>query len=237
VPDGTHKVAMASSLGVREVPERLRTIYTKYLKRYAAISVREESAVSLVQALTGKSPMQLLDPTLLLTAKEWSEITSDESQREPYILIYGGVALPANTMESVALEIQKQTGWDIIKLYGKAYHRFSRRVHHVFDAGPLEYLGLIKNASVVLANSFHGTVFSINFGVPFYSYMPAKGDFGIRQQSILRLLGLEARSAYPGQQLSELAPIKMDFTVAHQLLYQQRVKSINWLRENLQHVN
>ncbi len=40
----------------------------------------------------------------------------------------------------------------------------------VFDAGPREYLGLIRDAEAVVTDSFHGSVFSILFEREFYSF-------------------------------------------------------------------
>ena len=37
----------------------------------------------------------------------------------------------------------------------------------VLSVGPIEFLNLIKNASLVLTSSFHCTVFSIMFHIPF----------------------------------------------------------------------
>ena len=37
------------------------------------------------------------------------------------------------------------------------------------DAGPAQFLSLIKYAKAVCTDSFHGTVLAIEYGVPFYN--------------------------------------------------------------------
>ena len=36
------------------------------------------------------------------------------------------------------------------------------------DAGPKEFISLIKHAKLLCTDSFHATCFAINYGVPFY---------------------------------------------------------------------
>ena len=43
------------------------------------------------------------------------------------------------------------------------------KARQIMDAGPAEFLGLFQNAAYVVTNSFHGTVFSVQFHRPFFT--------------------------------------------------------------------
>lgn len=63
--------------------------------------------------------------------------------------------------------------------------------------GPREWIGYIKNAEIVFTDSFHGTVFSVNYHKNFWSFENLTGnektDKCFRKYSILRKIGLEHR--------------------------------------------
>lgn len=234
VSDKTTKLSLASSFGVKELPLNLLPLYKKELTRFSAISVREGSALKILESLNINTASRILDPTFMLQPNDYHTIMPLELEgvKKPYVLIYGCMSNPNNYMENLAREIRKKTGWQIVRLNGKAYHVFSRDIKYVFDAGPAEYLALIKNAGLVLANSYHGTIFSINFQRPFYAIYPEAGSLGVRQKDVLSLLNLRDRVAHPFQSLSQLASLEFDFSKAGMILDEERMKSHAWLENN-----
>jgi hypothetical protein len=71
-----------------------------------------------------------------------------------------------------------------------------------WDAGPLEFLRLISEATCVLTNSFHGTAFSVIFDKPFLNFSHTAGD--TRASSILARSGLGKRLVYPGNKTPDI---------------------------------
>ncbi|MFR5405395.1 MAG: polysaccharide pyruvyl transferase family protein [Oscillibacter sp.] len=65
----------------------------------------------------------------------------------------------------------------------------------ILSAGPAEFLGLFRDAAYVCTNSFHGTVFSVQFQKPFYGGAPAEmaAPESSRTFSLLSRLGLGER--------------------------------------------
>lgn len=96
---------------------------------------------------------------------------------------------------------------------------------NVTDAGPAEFLHFFSEASLILTNSFHGTAFSINFGKDFYTITPARKTNNCRQQSLLRLMGLENRLLQENAPLPNLTKVAMDYTLVRSILEKERVKS------------
>jgi len=231
------KIAFSSSFGVTKLPAEHVEMYARELNTFDAIAVREASAQELVRALTGKEVPVVLDPTLLLSGDEWGRLASVEKEAGPYILIYGNMSNKGNLMEQVALRIQKRTGWRILRVHGHAHHVFSRKINYLFDVGPKDVLRLFQGASLVLANSFHGTAFAVNFNRPFFSFYPKGDDLGIRQKHLLTLLQLEAQAVeLPMQDIAECDSWvwDVDYTQANRCLNQRRADAVNWLKGALQ---
>ena len=58
------------------------------------------------------------------------------------------------------------------------------------DAGPEEFLGLFRDASYIVTNSFHGVAFAINFNVPFFlEFLPEASGVSTRLENIVDLFG------------------------------------------------
>ena len=230
-PDKKPIVSYASSFGVTSIPQQYHDLYKRGLGRLQMIGVRELSGVEIVKELTGKEAQFVVDPTLLLTAEQWSEKAAAIDIDDPYILCYG-CPYPNVYVEKLALHIQKKTGLKVIHLFGLPWQRFDKNILHVYDVGPLEFLSWIKNAKLVLTTSFHGTIFSTGFKVPFYSvYYDKEG--GSRQINILDRLQLQERGILAGSELPSGGFFEIDFEKAHHRLDAMRESSYAYLKKML----
>lgn len=188
------KIAYAPSFGVARLPEGMEEELKGYLDGFSHLSVRERQGREIVREAAGREAAVVLDPTLLLTAAEWSALAAEPDLRKgEYILCYC-IARPG-ALEPYIQRLAEETGLPIVQLCGTR-----RRVHPqarlVMDAGPAEFLSLFRNAAYVCTNSFHGTVFSIQFQRPFFtSVAPAElaEPESSRTFSLLSRLGLTER--------------------------------------------
>ena len=74
--DAVRRIAYAASFGVDPIdiaPERT-ALYSDLLSRFVAISVREHSAVPILEQRFGASAQWVLDPTMLLTREEYIDL-------------------------------------------------------------------------------------------------------------------------------------------------------------------
>lgn len=189
------KIAYAPSFGVPRIPEGMEAELRGYLQGFSHLSVRETQGREIVRSVSGREAAVVLDPTLLLTAAEWSALAAERPPRggKDYILCYC-IARPG-PLEPYIQRLAEETGLPVVQLCGTR-----RKVHPkaklIFDAGPAEFLGLFQNAAYVCTNSFHGTVFSVQFQRPFFtSVAPAELQEPERSRtfSLLSRLGLTQR--------------------------------------------
>lgn len=171
-PEDSVKCSYAASFSGKEIPAQMRGLYAEYLNRYNSISVREKSASKMVEGLIGKAADVVCDPTLLLDKDEWLELCS----RKPlvkgkyllvYILHYSFDPYPS--ILSLVNRLAKENGLKVVVLHGLK-EGYSIEGCESFDCqGPLEFLRLFRDASLVVTTSFHGTAFAMNFARDFYS--------------------------------------------------------------------
>jgi hypothetical protein len=92
-----------------------------------------------------------------------------------------------------------------------------------------EFVSLFKNASHVVTTSFHGIVFSIIFGTPFYAF-PLWGGYDLRYIELLKSLGAEDCVVSFD---TEMKPKVMDFAPIRSALEQRRKDSLEFLNKVL----
>ncbi len=74
------KNAYAASFGISEIPEEKIEDYRNLLNNYNEITVREKRGAELIKNLTGRDHGLALDPTLLLSKKEWDTIATERKE-------------------------------------------------------------------------------------------------------------------------------------------------------------
>ena len=155
------RIAFAASIGYTELPDDVLKRYTEHWKQMRYISVREESAADIIEKATGKRPDVFLDPTLLLTRKEWDEVKKQPKCNLPkkYILCLFLGKMPEYIKEAY----EKAYDMELVILNDKAFPDY-------YVQGPSEFVWLVQNAELVLTDSFHCSVFSIIYHKQFWVF-------------------------------------------------------------------
>lgn len=219
------KIAYAASFGKTDLSEDALKSACDLLCQYDKITVRENSAVDIIEDMS-LACTQVLDPTLLLDREKWSALIDRETDKK-YVLLYQLHNNPQ--MDRYAMEFAKKCGLPLL--------RMTTFLHRMFNGGKFEYLpstgrflSLIKNAEYMITDSFHGTAFAINFNTQFIDILP--GETKTRNQSILQLTGLTDRVLDSYDDFSFINK-KIDFENANRILAEQRKQSLNILKEML----
>lgn len=203
------RVAYGASFGVDDwdYTESQTATCAALAQQMDAISVRETSGVKLCHDYLGIDAVRVLDPTMLLTADDYNEIINkDWDAREPYLAVYCLDITPAK--EAFFNQVAEKHGLNV--RYFSAGWKSQLSVE--------QWLAMIKNATMVVTDSFHGTVFSILFEREFYTLSnPSRGI--TRMTDFLKSLGLEHR------QLSDTAPVEPSEQDIDWQVVQQRVSS------------
>lgn len=155
--------AYAASIGKEGFSDFIRPLFQEGLRHFDKISVREQSAVDLLQESFGINAQLCVDPTLLLSKQEWEEAIAKYSSREipkcPYALLY--IFEEEERRKEIKDELSKR-GLKYIDLFDPNDDYY---ISNQFD-----FINLIAHASELHTNSFHGVLFSLVFCTPFICY-------------------------------------------------------------------
>jgi hypothetical protein len=181
-PDAVLKVAYAPSLGELDGARDIPAEVSSALGAFHKIGVRDTNTAAFVKAATGLLPAIVSDPVFL---HDFKEDLPDLSVAPNEVLMYGQIKNPGFI-----------AGW---KAYAKRHKLKAVSVgyynswcdRHVLRASPYEFVALLKSARLVMTSTFHGTMFSIKYGIPFMTFRTggAKRKF----DPLLEALGLEWR--------------------------------------------
>lgn len=227
VPKNKKRISYAGSFGKEKLEECESEEIKELINKYDKISVREDSAISILESIGRNDAIHVVDPTLLLDREEWDNLSSERLRHEKYLLIY-----QLNPNEKIIeyarkIAIQKglkiaKFGWDYIKPKGVDINFAYRK--------PEDFLSAIKYADYIVTDSFHGTIFSIKFNRQFICIEPPK--YSGRLYSILRKVGLEERMIRGSLNINKVLT-KIDYEYANIILKNEQKKAKDYLYDAL----
>lgn len=196
--ENTKRIAYAASFGtdIWQGTEKETALVNKYLSDFTLVSVREDSGVSLCKNTFGLLAHHVLDPTMLLTEKDYSALFRKHACNNNSIATY--ILNSSEWKESVIKKIQEMYHLDkVVSLYP---HKHSR--YH-FYSSISHWLSSIESSKYVIIDSFHGMVFSVLFHRQFVVIAnPRRGL--TRFTSFLKQLNLSNRMVTEGEEVESV---------------------------------
>lgn len=214
------RISYAPSIGISNM-ESLKD-YKSDLEKFDHISCREKGGASELTKLLEREVPVVLDPTLLATRDLYDDVCKLKYESN-YILYYtlDGKDRCNNNMD-ILCELKKKFNLEL-KIIAPEWPFHDGYGEDVIDAGPEEFLSLIKNAALVCTNSFHGTALSLEFEKPFY-VLEGRSIKDERKRSILEQVGATERI------ISSVEEVK--FIDSYKMNYETITKNIDMLRES-----
>ena len=224
VPDYKGKrIAYAASFGGGEwtyTPEWTDKC-SKLAKKFDAISVREDSGVRLCKEHLGVDATHVLDPTLLLIGADYEKLLSRPAKNTNTLFAY--VLDTSDEKVKFLNTVANKFGFDL-KIQGA-------NDDLKWEDSIEDWLADIRDAAMVVTDSFHGSVFAIQFRTPFY-VIPNLRRGAERMLSLSRLLHFEDRVIDACNGLDKIS-LKMDWSNISNYLQGEREKSIEFLKKIL----
>lgn len=223
-PKKQKRVSYAASFGkwVREAPKH-EDIFLPWLKQFDLVSVREASGLDYLKS-RGIDSRLVLDPTLLLDSEDYDRICAQPQMKGRYVLMFSWNC--DRDVMKVAKTAAGHLGLPLIHLVPPPRAMFSG-IKRKLDAGPREFLSLIKNAEFVVTNSFHGTAFSTIYGKPYVSVVTGRPD--PRMESLLQQIGLSDHLAPPSE-ISFDRIYRTDYGAVREKIGRLRMSSLEYLK-------
>ena len=216
-----------SSVGDEETSQKI----VEELAKFDEISVREQGASESIMRMLGVPPRIVLDPTMLFAKKQWLDIIRDKERiiKEDYIFFY--TLFADSTRLRIVKNVSKYLNLPIVVCnFSNQYDVFNPFIK-CYDAGPIEFLTLIRDAKLVVASSYHGTALSILLNIPFFAI---NGLEDARIKTLLKMMDLESREISLDT-VSEKCDFAYDinFSAVNEAIDKERLQSIEFLKSSI----
>lgn len=213
---------------------------SKLIKNLDYISVREDVGVKIIKMISGITPKQVLDPTLLLNSSNWNKLASKRLIKEKYMICYvlGEIKQQKDIIFKIAKMKNIQHIFFINTKNTNTYSKTCNSLRPLHGIGPEDFLSLIKYSEIVFTDSFHAAAFSINYNKEFFVFrryqMSTEGFNFSRINSILKLLNLQDRCIDNSTNIDNIPQI--DYNVINHNLNNERKKSLKFLKNAIDNI-
>lgn len=228
--DTVKRIAYAASFGTQEwtFSEKQTSLCGRLLKKFDAVSVREESAINMCKQYFGVEAIQVLDPTMLLSKDDYKKLLPKEMKlrSDVELLVY---LLDVNDLKNKVVSWMEQQMNTKGVWVNNPKSEDKKLSYEDRIAPPVEnWLSGFLSARYVVTDSFHACVFSILFHIPFW--VVGNSFRGLtRIQSLLALLGLEDRLLVGDNLMLTFIQDDIDWCYVDEQLQLLRSKSLLYL--------
>jgi hypothetical protein len=232
-PEGSKRIAYAASMSTREVVPEYLDFFRESVSQFDHVSVRESMSVNILRELGIDHAVHVLDPVFLLKASDWESLAAPEEPDERFLLVYDFEG--RGTITAFARDEAKRRGLKIYALNNYAKTPYADR--DFYKSGPRTFLRLLRDAELVMGNSFHGMAFSILFGREFYAFRrenTGHEQTSFRMEDLLSTCGIEGRLLSPSSLPQRPDAPSIDYAKVHRILEHKKALSRNFLEKALE---
>ena len=192
------------------------------MKNLAAVSVRDANTCAFVEGILGTTPERHLDPVFI---SDYDTFIPDVKPKKPYLLVYAYANRIHDENEIRAIkEYAKINKLEIVSV-GMQQRWCSKNI----SASAFELLSYVKNASCIVTDTFHGTVFSIKYNKKFATLIRESNRNKLG--NLLETFGLMSRSVNSPEQLASVMDQSIAFDEVNEKIAKERVRSYCYLDE------
>lgn len=201
-------------------------------RKFSGISVREDSLLPVVKKALGRDAIQVLDPTLLLDAKDYLAACVEKEDDSPIIFTY--ILDKTDDKQVLVDNVQKNLHLPIVAgSVEKDYERGKRMdINKCIYPSVDHWILNMARAKFVVTDSFHGTCMAITFRKPFV-VVGNKARGLNRFLSVLRLFNLENRLITDSTQFSSSFFSQLNNDSISELLEKKRKEAIDYIKRNI----
>lgn len=222
------RIAYAASFGTDEweYTEEQTVECRRLAQLFDAISVREESGVTLCREHLGVDATWVLDPTMLVDPRHYMEHIEKATTNYPSSMCFGYILDASEEKDSILSSIATS-----LKLHQSSFQNVDDQDN---SAAPTveAWLKAFHDAEFVFTDSFHGCVFSILFNRPFVVYGNKKRGMA-RFYSLLAQFGLDDRLVTTPDDAVRVSTLPIHWDCVNARLAELRLLSQSFLNSAL----
>lgn len=183
VPDNKPKISYAASFAIKKLETKVEDFVFQKVSRIDYVSVREKSALDILDKIGIKNAERVLDPVFLIDKEDWVR-DFVKPINDDFIFVYDCDSNPA--IKKTVLKASKDEG---LKIY--TVNKNIKYAHkNFYKKDSSFFLSLIYSSKYVVSNSFHAVAFSLIFNKNFFVFDRSE-SINTRMRDIMLMLGLE----------------------------------------------
>ena len=241
--DSKKKISFGSSFGHAwdSTPKEVLPETYRLMRRFDAISVRENSGVDICREVYGLKAQKVIEPVFCLSIQEYMELAqkAEIDETEPFMLTY--ILDPTEEIRKAILAYSELLGVKAVNVLDLDYmvyeeNRKKLNLENILpQILPEDLMRLYSKCSFVLTDSFHGTAFAIIFNKPFLSVINMKRG-AVRFTEMLEKFDLMNHLAQDPASI----PIDskytedIDYTAINKMIKDEREEAIAWLKNAIE---
>lgn len=225
--DAKRIITYAASFGNTEIEGLinygLKDKVAKYIQQLNSISVRDQNSYNIIYQLVHRYPSVNLDPVLIADFS----IPDIDVKIKDYIILY---TYPSRKYSEEEIRI----------IRGFAHNNNKKLisigngqpwVDEYILVPPLEMLAYLKKADFVITDTFHGTVFSAKYNVPFATF--ARDNNMQKLKDLTTRLHLDDRVMKSFADLQKIYDKYKDFTETNEIILEEKKNTATYLKNAL----
>mgnify|MGYP003282293879 CR=1 FL=1 len=203
------------------------------LKKFNALSVRDENSGYIVEQLTDRKPVYNLDPVLIYDYMNCCDKIPQIEAKEKYLILYAYAGrISEDESEWITAYAKKKN----LKIY--AIGGIQEGADRFIDCSPFEVLAYFRNAEEVITDTFHGSIFSIITHRPFTTLVRVStgNSYGNEEKlrDLLNRLGLTERLTTKVEDTQRINQVSIDYNEVDSVIQKQRNMAKEYLKKNLE---
>jgi hypothetical protein len=179
-PKTVRRESYAASFATSQLKSGTEGFVRKNLSRFDRISVREESGLTILEHLGIRNGVREDDPVFLLSAEKWAKLADGAGEGEHYLLVYDFFSDPALKQEAKSVARIRN-----LRIFAVCPFKQHYADKDYTEAGPESFLSLVKNADIVVTNSFHAIAFCDIFKRE-YLFVPRPDGLNERIEDLIK---------------------------------------------------
>lgn len=232
LPKSCKRISYAASFGVDywEVEDKsITSDIASMVRRFDAVSVREQSGISICKNIFQVESTHVLDPTLLAGKIFFDDIIASEEKTDstPKQIVYYKL-----DVDELFLSNLKNFGLYKNKEVTNIYYNKVENGYAYYSVA--QWLNNIKESEIIVTDSFHCVCFCILYHKDFICCVNESRGIS-RLKSLLTMLGIQDRICSPDDDFIDkyksLSPI--NYSLVDSILASQRITSEQFLMSSL----
>lgn len=229
VQEDKKRMSYAASFGTDTISysKRKLNLCKDLLNKFDLVTVREDDGVRICKEYFDHDAIKVIDPTLLLTSDDYEkliDVNETSLSQEAYVFVY--LLRPTEEKTNFVEKFSREKGIKVVNIMPKMLEKVGKgRINECVFPSISTWLKGFKEASYVITDSFHASVFSIIFNKQFFVINDKIGGV-TRIPSLLNMLNLNDR--YANVYKPDLEEI--DYDSINKILLDKRNEAINLIK-------